>query len=123
MPAQLAFAANNLNINSGKVSAIAVAPGNSNIVALGTSTGEVLVSTDALSATGATAWSFTKPVDGNIAGLTFDPADTTILYATCSNFGQPHVRKSTDRGLTWTTITGSGATATSFSRISFSRTM
>ena len=30
---------------------------------------------------------------------------------TCSNFGQAHVRKSTDRGATWTTITGSGATA------------
>lgn len=93
------------------VSAIAVAPGNSNIVAVGKSTGEVLVSTAALSATGATVWSFTKPVSGNIAALAFDPEDSTILYATCSNFGQPHVLKSIDRGGTWTTITGSGSTA------------
>ncbi|MFP5257392.1 MAG: WD40/YVTN/BNR-like repeat-containing protein [Acidobacteriota bacterium] len=96
---------------SGTVSAIAVAPGNSNIVALGKSTGEVLVSTAALSATGATVWSSAKPVAGNIAGLTFDPADANILYATCSNFGQPHVLKSTNRGATWSTITGTGATA------------
>ena len=95
----------------GTVSAIAVAPGNSNIVAVGTNNGFVFVSTTALSTTGATAWSSTKPVAGNIAALAFDPGDSNILYATCSNFGQPHVLKSSNRGATWTTITGTGATA------------
>ncbi|OLN28994.1 Glycosyl hydrolase, BNR repeat precursor [Desulfovibrio sp. DV] len=95
----------------GTVSAIAVAPGNSNIVAVGTNKGSVFVSTTALSTTGATAWTSTKPVDGNIAALAFDPGNSNILYATCSNFGQPHVLKSSNRGATWTTITGTGATA------------
>ena len=95
----------------GTVSAIAVAPGNSNIVAVGTNKGSVFVSTTALSTTGTSVWTSTKPVDGNIAALAFDPGDSNILYATCSNFGQPHVLKSTNRGATWTTITGTGATA------------
>ena len=95
----------------GTVSAIAVAPGDSNTVAVGTNNGSVFVSAAALSTTGATTWSASQPVAGNIAGLTFDPSNPATLYVTCSNFGQVHVRKSTDRGATWTTITGSGATA------------
>jgi hypothetical protein len=95
----------------GTVSAIAVAPGNSNIVAVGTNTGAVFVSSAALSASAATVWTASQAAGGNIAALAFDPGNADILYATCSNFGQPHVRKSTDRGATWTTITGSGSTA------------
>ncbi|KHK03765.1 WD40/YVTN/BNR-like repeat-containing protein [Desulfovibrio sp. TomC] len=96
---------------NGTVSAIAVAPGNSNLVAVGTNNGSVFVSTTALSATAATVWSSTSPVAGQIASLAFDPGNSSILYATCSNFGQPHVLKSSNRGATWTTITGTGSTA------------
>jgi hypothetical protein len=99
--------------DGGTVSAIAVAPGNSNIVAVGTNKGSVFVSVNAQQTGSLPTWtaSSPSPVAGNVAGLTFDPANSNILYVTCSNFGQPHVRKSTDRGATWTTITGSGTTA------------
>lgn len=91
------------------ISAMAVAPGNSNLVAIGKTNGYILVGTAALSATSATVWPSAQPVTGNISSLAFDPADTQTLYATCSNFGQHHVLKSEDGGSTWADISGSGA--------------
>ncbi|MEF3697774.1 WD40/YVTN/BNR-like repeat-containing protein [Desulfolutivibrio sp.] len=90
------------------ISAMTVAPGNSNLAAIGTSKGHILITTNALSATSATVWTHTKPVSGNISSVAFDPTNTQTLYATCSNFGQHHVVKSVNGGATWADISGSG---------------
>jgi RNA polymerase subunit RPABC4/transcription elongation factor Spt4 len=95
----------------GTVSALAVAPGNADIVAVGVSNGFVFVTANGQQTGSQPSWTSSQPVDGQVSGLAFDPGDANVLYMTCSNFGQAHVRKSTDRGATWTTITGSGATA------------
>ncbi|EKO40196.1 MAG: BNR/Asp-box repeat protein [Solidesulfovibrio magneticus str. Maddingley MBC34] len=103
--------ASNDLVGSGTVSALAVAPGNADIVAVGASNGYVYVTTNAQQTGSLPTWTSSTPVAGQVSGLAFDPGDSNILYMTCSNFGQAHVRKSTDRGATWTTITGSGETA------------
>jgi photosystem II stability/assembly factor-like uncharacterized protein len=97
-----------------RVSAIAVAPGNSNIVYAGGQTGTVWSNTAALSATSATTWASSKPrSDSNyISWVAVDPNNSNIVYATVSTYnsgtGQGHVFKSTDGAQTWTNIDSTG---------------
>jgi hypothetical protein len=91
---------------SGDVSAIAVATGNSNDVAVGTSNGEVYYSTTALTTTSSTAWASATPASGYVSWVAYDPNNSSNLYATYSTFGVPHVMKSTNGGAAWTNITG-----------------
>ncbi|GJM07883.1 MAG: hypothetical protein DHS20C11_01590 [Lysobacteraceae bacterium] len=51
------------------------------------------------------------PREGWVSSLIFDPNDAEIAYATYSTFGGQHVFKSTDGGLTWASIDGSGKNA------------
>ena len=99
-------------LQSGEVfSAIAVAPGDSNRVVAGTILGRVYRTSSALTSTGSTVWaSSTIPGFGFVSGVTFDPHDPTIVYATISTFGGHHVWRSADGGATWTPIDGSGST-------------
>ena len=94
---------------NGTVTAIAVAPGNSNKVAVGTDNGTVYYSTNALS--GSPTWSNSTPSNNNyVSWLAYDPNNSNILYATYSTFGSGHVFKSTNGGISWTNVDGSGAT-------------
>ncbi len=95
---------------NGQVSAIAAAPTNANRVLVGTSDGYIYRSTAALSAGAGTAWAWSKPRDGFVTSVAFDPANENIAYATYSNFGATHVWKSLDGGVTWAGIDGSGTT-------------
>ena len=100
--------------DSSSISAITVAPGNSNIVAAGTSSGKVLVHTSALSATSASTWPSTQPrTSAYVSWVAFDPANSNILYATYATFksssSDAQVYRSPDRGATWSPIGGSGA--------------
>ncbi|WP_243440023.1 WD40/YVTN/BNR-like repeat-containing protein [Fundidesulfovibrio soli] len=97
--------------NGVNVSALAVYKGDSNRVAYGTTAGQVLTTTAALSAGATTDWSSAQVVNGYISSVVYAPGLSATLYATCSTFGQPHVLKSTDSGATWTSISGSGAGA------------
>ncbi len=95
----------------GSVSAIAVAPTNSNRVAMGMSDGCINLTTVGVSANNSTVWAVTQPPGTDTAynsSLTYDPRDENILYATYSTFGVPHVWRSTNGGATWTNIDGSG---------------
>jgi photosystem II stability/assembly factor-like uncharacterized protein len=99
-----------------RVSAIAVAPGNSNIVYAGGQTGSIWRNTAALSATSTTTWASSRVrTDSNyISWLAVDPNNPNIVYATVSTYnsgsGQGHIFKSTDGAQTWVDIDGTGLT-------------
>lgn len=99
-----------------RVSAIAVAPSDSNRVYAGTQTGTVFTTTAAGTATASTAWIGTKPrADQNyVSWVTVHPTDPLTAYATVSTFntgsGTGHVFKTINGGTTWTNVDGSGAT-------------
>src|SRR5215471_9742101 len=96
------------------VSAIAVAPSNPNAVLAGMSNGNIKFTIAALSTTSSTNWFVATPRSGYVAGLTFDPVNALIAYAAYATFNQNpgvhHIYKSSDGGLTWVGIDGSGVT-------------
>lgn len=92
------------------VSAIAVAPSDSNRVLAGTVEGFIHRNDAALSATGNTRWQRNRPRNGWVSWLAHDPVDPNIAYATFSSFGGgAHVWKSTDGGASWSALDGTGA--------------
>jgi hypothetical protein len=99
-----------------RITAIAVAPGDSNTVYMGGQTGSVWRNSAALAATSATTWASSKPrpADSNyVSWVAVDPLVKTTVYATVSTFnaaGTGHVFKSINGGVTWSNIDGSGAT-------------
>src|SRR5581483_367552 len=90
------------NALDGSVSAIAVDPANSSFVIAGTTTGKVYRSATAHDDLMAN-WAWTSPRSGWIASQMFDGG---AVYATCANFGGPHVWKSLDGAQTWSAIDG-----------------
>lgn len=90
------------------VSALAVSPSDSNRVLAGTREGLIASTSQALSAGEGTAWSESKPRNGWVSSVTYDPADSNVAYATYSTFGGVHVWKSTDGGRTWAGLDGIG---------------
>ncbi|MGH9843421.1 MAG: BACON domain-containing protein [Blastocatellia bacterium] len=109
-----------IGTGSGLVSAIAVAPTDSNYVLVGKTTGLVHRKYDALFSIDPFSpprpdrsefqWAFAA-LGGYVSGLAFDPHNKNIAYATVSTFGGKHVWRSPDAGVTWTSIDGQGQTA------------
>jgi len=94
---------------TGEVSAVAIAPGNSNLVLAGTDDGKVLRNTAALGAGSATTWENQQVTpNGVISEITFDPNTPGRVYFTQSRFGQPHVYRSDNNGASWVPIDGFG---------------
>jgi hypothetical protein len=93
---------------SGKVSAIAIAPGMSGRVLAGTNAGDIVRSDSATGADGATQWTAAHPRDGFVSSIVFDPANPNVAYATYAGFGGAHVWMSIDGGATWSSRDGSG---------------
>jgi photosystem II stability/assembly factor-like uncharacterized protein len=87
-----------------RVSAIAVAPGNSDRVVVGTDSGKILASDAALSNGGSTAWTWSRPRTGFVTWVAFDPTDTDVVYATYGGFGGSHLYRSRDGGQSFDTI-------------------
>ena len=92
----------------GFVSAIAVAPTDSNIVLAGNAYGAIIRSDQALLADANTQWSNATPRQGFVSGLAFDPTNAKIAYAVYSTFGGAHVWRTMDGGATWSSIDGFG---------------
>ena len=96
------------------VSAIAVSPADSNTVLFGTQQGFIYSSSSGLSSDGSTQWNSVQPrAKAYVSGISYDPTDPEIVYATYSTFKSfpfdAHVYKSTDGGGTWSPSDGSGA--------------
>jgi hypothetical protein len=90
----------------GVMSAIAIAPDASDVVAAGTTKGDILGSRQALTADAQTNWPSSRPRDGWVTSLAFDPQDAKVLYATYGNFGGSHLYRSRDGGGTWQALDG-----------------
>jgi hypothetical protein len=88
-----------------------VAPGNSDFVIVGTSEGYIYRNDSALSAGATTIWPSSRPRNGFVSSLAFDPSSPNVVYATYAGFGGPHVWRSDDDGETWESIDGTGGTA------------
>lgn len=96
-------------IGPGQISAIAVAPGNSQRVTAGTSEGDVYRSESALWTTGSSTWGSTRPRAGFVTSLAFEPGSQDVVYATYAGFGGQHVWRSEDYGQTWEALDGTGS--------------
>lgn len=93
----------------GFVSAIAVAPTDSNTVLAGNAYGVIVRTNQALLTDSNTQWSFSNPRQGFVSGLAFDPSNAKIAYAVYSTFGGAHVWRTMDGGASWGSIDGFGA--------------
>ena len=113
----------NAQQTGGSITAMAIAPGNSNVVIDGAASGQLRRTTVGTTATAAsvlaTTWlqTFTPRGNGNgtISWVEYDPSNINNAWATISNFnGTPningtsagHVFKSTDGGNNWTLADG-----------------
>jgi photosystem II stability/assembly factor-like uncharacterized protein len=98
-------------LGSGQVSALAVAPGNSDLVVVGTTEGYIYRNEAALAAGATTIWPSSHPRRGYVSSLAFDPSSPGVVYATYAGFGGPHVWRSSADGESWESIDGTGSTA------------
>ncbi|MBZ5589380.1 MAG: hypothetical protein LAO05_12540 [Acidobacteriia bacterium] len=81
-----------------QASAVAVAPGRSERVIVGTNSGKILHSDAASSTNASTSWSWSQPRAGFVTWVGFDPADPNVAYATYGGFGGSHLYRSRDGG-------------------------
>jgi photosystem II stability/assembly factor-like uncharacterized protein len=90
-------------------SALAVSPINSDLVLVGTASGNIHKTLNATTATASTIWSVSTPRGGHVTSLTFNPNNDNEVIATYGSLhGGAHIWKSTDAGDTWFAIDGSG---------------
>jgi hypothetical protein len=96
--------------DGGLVSAIAVAArDDGQVVAVGTNRGHVLRTVNGLAnPASATAFDASRPREGWVTSMAFDPNDANTFYATYGNFGGGHVFRTTDGGVSWQGIDGVG---------------
>ena len=90
----------------GLVSAVGVHPKDSEQVVVGTSTGYIARTHNAVTATANTAWSIVQPRAGFVSSIAHDPSDPATIYATYAGFGGEHVWMSNDGGATWSARSG-----------------
>lgn len=91
------------------ISAIAVAPGNSDIIWVGYNDGSVYFTTNGTSAS--PAWFQANLGTPNLpqrycTRVTIDPNNSSIVYATFGGFSSGNVWRTTDSGTTWANIAG-----------------
>ena len=90
------------------ISALAVAPDNSNRVIFGNSK-IIGVVNNALETNGLFNVFFSEPRSGWVSSIAFEPGNPLVAYATYSTFGGKHVWKTTNGGGGWYAIDGSGS--------------
>jgi hypothetical protein len=95
------------------ISAIAVAPGNSDIIWVGHNNGDVYRTTNGTA--GAPTWVLrdnTTPAlpARKVTRIAIDPTNSNVVYVTFGGFSADNVYKTTNAGDTWVDRTGSGGT-------------
>jgi len=97
------------------ISAIAVAPGNSNVVWVGLNDGRIMRTTNATAAS--PTWTAvddnagTNPLPNRyVTRILLDAPDGSVAYVCLGGFSPDNVYKTVNGGATWTDITGSGPT-------------
>jgi hypothetical protein len=79
-----------------------VQPGsNGDVVLGGTAEGHIVRTSQGTQANSATPWQITRPREGFVSWIAFDPSDPNVVYATYAGFGGTHVWMSTDAGVSW----------------------
>jgi len=91
------------------LSAVAVQPGNSNLVLLGGTDGHIFRHTSALSGNSNYEMEKIKIADGYVSSVNFDRNNPNKVVATVSTFGQIHAWLSEDAGQSWIAIDQAGA--------------
>ncbi|MBI4261336.1 MAG: hypothetical protein HY658_12310 [Actinobacteria bacterium] len=86
------------------VSAIAIAPSDTDVVYAGSSGGALFVTTNASASP--PSWSRLSQQRGYITSIAIHPGDPRTAYVTVGWFDVPHVLKTTDGGATWSDIGG-----------------
>jgi hypothetical protein len=94
--------------DGGIMSAIAISPRDSNVVVAGTHIGHVLLTRNALTADAQTQWTSARPREGWVTSVALSPQNSSVIYVTYGNFGGSHVYRSTDGGVSWHALDGSG---------------
>jgi hypothetical protein len=100
------------------ISAIAVAPGNSNVAWVGHNDGDLFRTTNATAA--APTWMKVDPsVFPNrfITRITIDPLDANVVYVSFGGFVDQNVQRSDNGGVTWVDATGTGTTGLPFAPV------
>jgi len=87
----------------GLINAIAVAPGNSNVIYSGSSTAKVHVTTD-----GGSNWFDRSPalILGEISDVVIDPSDPGRAYVSYYNTSGGRVMRTSNYGVNWNNVTG-----------------
>ncbi|MEM7305742.1 MAG: hypothetical protein AAF682_03685 [Planctomycetota bacterium] len=93
---------------AGTISAIAVAPSNSDVVYLGFDNGYVARTSDGTASSPSWQTFSTGLLGGWVSSLAVDPTVPDVAYLTSSTYGVPHVLRTTNGGATWTSIDGIG---------------
>ncbi len=95
--------------DAGLISALAVRPGDSTHLVIGTHKGDVLWSRNATATLDAITLNTTRPRHGWVTSIAHDERAAGVVYATYGNFGGAHVYRSTNYGETWQPLLGSGS--------------
>ncbi|MGE0885897.1 MAG: BACON domain-containing carbohydrate-binding protein [Blastocatellales bacterium] len=99
--------ASSLTAGGESVSAIAIAPTDSNRMLVGMGDGYILRNDAALTSNSSTSWPAVQVRSGWVSSIAFDPNNKDIAYATFSTFGGAHVYRTVDGGVNWTIADGS----------------
>ncbi len=94
---------------NGSISAVASSPLDGNRVIVAMSDGFVHYTTTGLSNTSTTVWPFTQPRAAFVSAAAFDPNNAAVAYITYATFTGVSVYKTTNNGVSWTALPGTGA--------------
>ncbi|HEX5473845.1 MAG TPA: family 16 glycoside hydrolase [Vicinamibacterales bacterium] len=92
------------------ISAVAVAPGNSNLVWIGYNDGEVFMTANAMS--GSPTWSELSGLPARqVLDIAIDATNNAVVYVTFGGYSSGNLWYTTNSGATWVSRSGSGGSA------------